>query len=300
MSSIAYVADEKMIEYHRLFGSHEINFWRLSSQKRFKDFKKGDLLFFYARTGYSKKKGFVGYAHYESTERMSLQRMWKKYEQKNGYVSFEALKEAIQNAARDNQIPEQMDCLHLSDVVFFVAPIYPEDIGIHISPKLESYCYLDQDDPQVTVRLLKEAEKVGIDLWSAAQSAKSAAIFRQDEIRHHLAVCAKEIGEINFNKNEKAKAKKLIKSKLDDAFEKIRGSEFDCVKINEQSITIATPFVSQQKDYQMRKLELVGKLTLYRRYVLKNLLDVEQVHFLVLFEQENEELKELVEEFSNA
>ena len=70
MSSIAYVADEKMIEYHRLFGSRNINFWRLSSQKRFKDFKKGDLLFFYTRSEHSKKKGFVGYAHYDSTERM--------------------------------------------------------------------------------------------------------------------------------------------------------------------------------------------------------------------------------------
>lgn len=300
MSSIAYVADEKMIEYHRLFGSRNINFWRLSSQKRFKDFKKGDLLFFYTRSEHSKKKGFVGYAHYDSTERMSLKRMWKKYEQKNGYDNFEQLKDAIQTAARDNQIPEEMNCLYLTDVVFFVAPIYPEDIGIKISPKLESYCYLDQNDPQVTVRLLKLAEKVGIDIWSAAQSKESVNVFRKDEIRHHLAVCAKEIGESGLTKAEQSKARKLTKTKLDDSFEQIRGSENDYLKIEDRNIIIAIPFAYMQKDYNIRKLELMGKLTLYKLYILRNHLDVDCVKFRILTEQPQPEIIELVEEFLHA
>ena len=299
MSSIAYVADEKMIEYHRLFGSRNINFWRLSSQKRFKDFKKGDLLFFYTRSEHSKKKGFVGYAHYHSTEKMSLKKMWKKYEQKNGYDNFEQLKDAIQTAARDNQIPNEMNCLYLTDVVFFVAPIYPEDVGIHISPKLESYCYLDQNDPQVTVRLLKLAEKVGIDIWSAAQSKESQGVFRKDEIRHHLAVCAKEIGTSGLTQTETKKANKLVKS-LDDSFEWIRGSENDYVRMDERDLTIAIPFVFNQKDYEMRRLELMGKLTLYKLYILRNHLDVEHVKFRILTEQEQPEILELVEEFLHA
>ena len=296
MSSIAYVADEKMIEYHRLFGSRNINFWRLSSQKRFKDFKKGDLLFFYTRSKHSKKKGFVGYAHYDSTEKMSLKRMWKKYEQKNGYDNFEQLKDAIQTAARDNQIPEQMNCLYLTDVVFFVAPIYPEDIGIQISQKLESYCYLDQNDPQVTVRLLKLAEKVGIDIWSAAQSKESQDVFRKDELRHHLAVCAKEIGNSGLTEQETKKANKLSK-KLDDSFEYIRGSENDYLRIDNRDLIIAIPFVFTQKDYDMRKLELMGKLTMYKLYILRNHLDVDHVKFRILTEQEQPEILELVEEF---
>lgn len=296
MSSIAYVADEKMIEYHRLFGSRNINFWRLSSQKRFKDFKKGDLLFFYTRSKHSKKKGFVGYAHYDSTEKMSLKRMWKKYEQKNGYDNFEQLKDAIQTAARDNQIPEQMNCLYLTDVVFFVAPIYPEDIGIKISQKLESYCYLDQNDPQVTVRLLKLAEKVGIDIWSAAQSKESQDVFRKDELRHHLAVCAKEIGSSGLTEQETKKANKLSKT-LDDSFEYIRGSENDYLRIDDRDLIIAIPFVFTQKDYDMRKLELMGKLTMYKLYILRNHLDVDRVKFRILTEQEQPEILELVEEF---
>ena len=49
MSSIAYVTDRKMIDYHRLCGNTTMNFWRLSAGKEFTDFHRGDLLFFYTR-----------------------------------------------------------------------------------------------------------------------------------------------------------------------------------------------------------------------------------------------------------
>lgn len=48
MSSIAYTTDQEMIEYHRLCGNRDVNFWRLSARAGFTDFKRGDLLFFYA------------------------------------------------------------------------------------------------------------------------------------------------------------------------------------------------------------------------------------------------------------
>ena len=55
MSSIAYVTDEKMIEYHRLCGNRRINFWRLTSHKEFTNFHPGELLFFYTRPNNSRK-----------------------------------------------------------------------------------------------------------------------------------------------------------------------------------------------------------------------------------------------------
>ena len=67
MSSIAYVTDEAMLEYHRLCRNRSILFWRLTEKKKFTDFRKGDLLFFFARPVRGRKKGFVGYAHYDST-----------------------------------------------------------------------------------------------------------------------------------------------------------------------------------------------------------------------------------------
>ena len=52
-----------MLEYHRLCRNRTILFWRLSNKRKFADFKKGDLLFFYSRPMHGRRKGLVGYAH---------------------------------------------------------------------------------------------------------------------------------------------------------------------------------------------------------------------------------------------
>ena len=46
-----------MLEYHRLCGHRDVIFWRLSAQKGFRNFRKGDLLFFFAKPKTGKKKG---------------------------------------------------------------------------------------------------------------------------------------------------------------------------------------------------------------------------------------------------
>ena len=181
MGSIAYVADEEMIEYHRLCGNREINFWRLSNQKNFTNFHVGDLLFFYTKVAFSNKKAFAGYAHFNSSRRMSIAEMWKRYNTSNGYDSIDKLTEAIQKASRDKPLPKKMDCLYLKEVVFFNEPVFPEEVGIDISSKLESYCYIDKNDPEVTIRILRKAEEHGIDLWSSAYSKETEEIFKNPQ-----------------------------------------------------------------------------------------------------------------------
>ena len=44
MSSIAYITDHQMIEYHRLNGNRIINFWKPSTMKKISDFNPGDFL----------------------------------------------------------------------------------------------------------------------------------------------------------------------------------------------------------------------------------------------------------------
>ena len=120
MSSIAYVTDRKMIDYHRLCGNTTMNFWRLSAGKEFTDFHRGDLLFFYTRmSGRTREKGFVGYAHFESAHPLSLRQMWKRYGTLNGYYTQYELAEAIRRASKNDEIPEKMNTLFLKDVVFF-------------------------------------------------------------------------------------------------------------------------------------------------------------------------------------
>ena len=49
MAAIAYVSDDKMLDFHRINGSQEIVFWRLST-KKFSSFQPGDLLFFLSKS----------------------------------------------------------------------------------------------------------------------------------------------------------------------------------------------------------------------------------------------------------
>ena len=94
MSSIAYITDHQMIEYHRLNGNRMINFWKPSAIKKISNFKKGDYLFFLAKgteKGEKKEKGIVGYGKLEKMYTMTFSQMWDKFETKNGYPSKEAL-----------------------------------------------------------------------------------------------------------------------------------------------------------------------------------------------------------------
>ena len=202
--------DEEMIEYHRLCGNREINFWRLSNQKNFTNFHVGDLLFFYTKVAFSNKKAFAGYAHFNSSRRMSIAEMWKRYNTSNGYDSIDKLTEAIQKASRDKPLPKKMDCLYLKEVVFFNEPVFPEEVGIDISSKLESYCYIDKNDPEVTIRILRKAEEHGIDLWSSAYSKETEEIFKHDEIRQGLCGISKMLGKTEWTESERKRAIKLM------------------------------------------------------------------------------------------
>ncbi|MGN1399504.1 MAG: hypothetical protein ACI4WG_05870, partial [Erysipelotrichaceae bacterium] len=97
MAAIAYVTDEKMIEYHRFKGNDSIVFWRLSD-KNFSDFKPGDLLFFLAKdieTKQTKEKGLIGYGCFKNSQSMSIDHLYKKYKDLTGYQTKNELVEAI-------------------------------------------------------------------------------------------------------------------------------------------------------------------------------------------------------------
>lgn len=294
MSSIAYVTDEMMLEYHRLCRNKTILFWRVSSKKKFADFRKGDLLFFFAKSQHSRKKGLLGYAHFDSVRRLSLKQMWTQYGQATGYDNEELLKNAISHAAK-GEIPKQMSCLYLTDVVFFITPIYPEEIGIDIPKNLESYCYLDRNNPSITVEILKKAEERGIDIWSADSSVSPEEIFAKDEVRHEIAVIHRIIGKEAGSEKERSLSYKLAKEKIENNdWEMVRGSRTDCLKVNSNSIIIAIPFVSQANDRDLRVREFIGKLTMYKTLAKSLHLD-KKISFQALGTNVPKEITEIME-----
>lgn len=300
MGSIAYVADEEMIEYHRLCGNREINFWRLSNQKNFTNFHVGDLLFFYTKVAFSNKKAFAGYAHFNSSRRMSIAEMWKRYNTSNGYDSIDKLTEAIQKASRDKPLPKKMDCLYLKEVVFFNEPVFPEEVGIDISSKLESYCYIDKNDPEVTIRILRKAEEHGIDLWSSAYSKETEEIFKHDEIRQGLCGISKMLGKTEWTESERKRAIKLMSTFVKkNSFEYIIGSQTDVFTNQDGHIIIALPFVFLSRNRSERKVSLAGRMALYKYYIKKECIPVKSCIFQVVQITENEDIKLLQEDINN-
>lgn len=301
MSSIAYVTDQKMLEYHRLCRNRTILFWRLANRKKFSDFKKGDLLFFFSRPNHGRKKGLVGYAHYDSTKRLSLNQMWNQYSDATGYETKQRLQEAISKASKGN-IPKTMQCLYLTDVVFFISSIYPSEIDhLQIPDKLESYTYLDKNETGITVKILQAARKHGIDLWSADPTKNPDEIFKDDVIRQEIAWIHTKIGKDTSSEKEKKICNSLAKQKvLDTNWEMIRGSKTDCLYINKQTIKIAIAFHYQTNDKEIRIRNLCGKILMYQ-YFIKQLKFDRILKFDVLMEnvQENKDILEMVEYINN-
>ncbi|MBQ9327571.1 MAG: hypothetical protein IJ225_03435 [Solobacterium sp.] len=293
MSSIVYTTDQEMIEYHRLCGNRDVNFWRLSSRASFSDFHRGDLLFFYAYGPTKRKKGLVGYAHYDSTNRLSLDEMWKRYKTFNGYSSKQKLKEAITLAARDGNVPETMNCLYLKDCVYFSSPIYPEEAGLRINDKLESYTYLDRNDPTATVRVLRIAEKRGIDIWAGSQNYEPDTIFELDEVRQELALIHTQIAPDQYTSSELRRAKKLVRPLLAEGYEPIRGSTTDLFCLCEGQVIIAVPFAATGNDRAIQVRNTLGKLLCYQLESKKQGLRG-TLRFVILTE-ETEERKEFLQ-----
>ncbi len=219
MAAIAYVTDEKMIEYHRLNGSSSIVFWRLST-KNFSDFNIGDLLFFLSKdtaTKTRKEKGLLGYGRFMGSSTMTVATMWRKHKTKTGYISRKELYEAIDKSKKTKEMPEKINCLVLDRVVFFRNPIYLSELGYKIPKNLESFTYLDKHEGKQTLKILEEAKRIGLDLWSSIQGTADETSFNQQLMQYKIATIMESLGiegEINSKYYRKVEKKYSIDNYL--------------------------------------------------------------------------------------
>lgn len=304
MASIAYVTDKHMIEFHRLNGNKMMNFWRPSSQKKFVDFFEGDLLFFLAKgseRGRKREKGIVGYGKFRKADTISFKKMWREYGTLNGYATEAELHDAIIKVSKDKKIPKQMNCLFLEEVVFFQSPIYLSEVGIQISNKIESFIYLDKEDEFATAKLLNKANESGVDMWMAAlnNTSEDETTLKDDEIKHQFSLVYQKINDDFYNDDEWKKCKKLAKLKCTHSdFEYIKGSKSDCIRYQNNVVTIAVPFVFKTRDYNRKLQYLLGHLASYTYRILAMSEYKFKLRFEVLCDQEiPEEMKELIGKF---
>lgn len=270
MSSIAYVTDKNMIEFHRLSGNTTINFWRPSSSKRFSDFNPGDLLFFLAKGTehpVTKEKGLIGYGRFAEAMRLSLKSMWKQYGGLNGYHSEHALKEAILKVSKEKTLSHPFSCLKLTNIVFFQSPVYLSEIGIQVPPNLESYLYLDKENPETTMRILAKANEVGIDAWTAAVSdeAPSEDVFVEDLIRHTLTLRLRQI-PTHVSVTEERRSIRILSAHQETRPQAhwLDDHKHELFEFQQKTLTVTWAIVSDKRDFETKLLLSLGKLQTIR------------------------------------
>ena len=164
MSSIAYLADENMLQYHRMHGNRNINFWRVGI-RNFENFEPGDLLFFIdgkQRHPKTREKGIVGYGFFKQIREMSIKRTWQQYREENGYKSYERFEEAVSHMAKSDDLPEKIQSIELNNVVYFNQAMYLGEFTNSININLESFIYLESEE---VYKLLEKGYDFGIDTW---------------------------------------------------------------------------------------------------------------------------------------
>ena len=156
---------------------------------------------------------------------------------------------------------------------------------------------IKEQNPAVTVRILRKAEENGIDLWSSAQSEETEALFRRDEIMHGMAEIVPLIAS-SRSEREEAAAVRWMKEKVQDA-EPVRGSRTDYIRFNGTDVTVLLPFVSGVKDRKRLLTELAGKISLYRYYIRALNVPVSSVSFEVLTEETDPETEGLLRDIAH-
>lgn len=281
MASIVYLTDRKMIEYHRLNGSRTMNFWRPTTSRRIIDFHPGDLLFFLSKgteRGIAKEKGIVGYGRYQKSHSLSFNQMWKIYGSQNGYDQLHELYDAIIKISKNKKMPKTLSCLYLDNIVYFQAPIYLSEIGVKISKMIESYFYLDKDDPMATAKILSKAKEVGVDRWSAIINDQDIGVsaFENDYCKHLVSEAISSLGNL-YTEMEEKRARRLCLSLYKEfrlqkiKADMVKGSRHSVIIVNKKEVKIFIPFVSSAKDIIFKVQLLIGHIKTLEALLSKKL-----------------------------
>ena len=266
MASILHITDKDMIEFHRLNGNSAFNFWRPSSSKKFADFKKGDFLFFLAKGSERRReKGIIGYGRCSNLSSCSFDYMWKKYESRNGYGNKKSCYEAILKVSKEHKMPNRLNCIELDDVVFFSSPIYLSEFDMKISNKLESFTYIDKEDPYLSAKVINKANQFGIDVWTTSLTENES---KQKLAIHALQLLCSNIGQPLMRTGGK-NTKQFIKAyneKLKQCLPLI-GSDEDSLEVVENRIYLNIPFLLNDGNERSKLQNALGKYQVYNGHL---------------------------------
>lgn len=290
MSSIAYITDQNMIEYHRLNGNTSMNFWRPSSSKNISDFKPGDFLFFLAKgsqRGPLREKGIAGYGKLIKTHRLSFDQMWRKFKNLNGYATKEELYEAIVKVTKDKKMPEQLTCMELEEVVFFQSPVYLSDLGMEISNNVESYIYLDRDDMMITSKILAEADQIGVDVWAQVFQNLEPQRLCSDALWSAASNIFDKLSDVGYSEYEKKRVYRFVSEYISkhETCSLIPGSKSDFIKEDNETIIIYIPCLINIADFDVKIQTIIGHFKCFEMYLKRNVIQHQTTTLKLLLNQ---------------
>ena len=288
MASIAYITDKDMMEYHRLNGNKAINFWRPGSKRNISSLQKEDFVFFLAKTNNKKKeRGIIGYGIFKEQKVMGIQRMWNQYTTQNGYATKEELRKAIERMSKIKEVPKEINCLWVEEIIFFQAPIYLSEFGVEISNRVESYIYVDKEDNQLTNKILKRGQEIGVDAWLASTvDDHNDEVIDKNRIAFLLAEIYERVFVEVFTEEEEKKLVKQMEALLSkrsyQEYDVIKGSQSVISRIKNQHIEIQFGFISPVRKAKEKLITLCGLISLFVELLNDKIKDWD-IHVGILF-----------------
>ncbi len=272
MAAIAYIADHKMLEFHRLNSSKVMYFWRLSIKNSFSDFKEGDIIFFLdKKIKRNKEKGIVGFARLDRIYVNAPKTLWNKYKKGNGYNSFNEFREAICRVSKNHELPKQITSFCLKDVIFLGGPIYLSEFNINISNNLESYVYIK---PETMVLDMLDRAKDIIDVWSYSEDMDK--ILEDEKIAYSLRLINNEYGDYPLREDKYKRAHNLMKKLIErnPLCNFIGNSKLDLYYIDNKNVLIVL-YASKKVDIRY----VIGQAELYRNNIYRYYKDSYKLYF---------------------
>lgn len=286
MSSIAYVSDNKILQFHRINGHGSMNFWRFNT-KNFSDFKMGDLLFFLTKErSQQKEKTILGYGRCKEIIKLNVKQTWQKYGKLNGFDSEKEFKRYIEKNTQEKI--KYLSCIYLEDVVFFQSPVNLNDLDFKVSHKLVSYTYIDKKD-DITAKILKNGHA---DIWSMTTNNSAESSLKNSKIIHELTTVIEKVGSLSFNETSIKIAKNLLANEF--GFEKLKEQGFEYYSFVEDILVLLVPFIYNSKNHHQRLKSLLGHMFLIKYYL--NLSDIKVQFKVVSNNKLSNEDKEIIKE----
>ena len=274
MSSIAYIADDKMINYHRISGHRKINFWRQKTNRAFSNFTIGDFLFFLTKTpqeGDRKEKGIIGYGKLTDSRTLTIEKMWQEYHKMNGYDNIDDLKKAILKTTKEDKLPNEMNCLLLENVVYFNSPIYLSDIGMNISKNIESYIYLNHNDHAIASKIIQKARQQGVDLWaSLIYGDDEDLILEENEVEIIITKAYETLLSIKHSPHDYKIIKEILKRyMMKNSFKYIKDCKTIIYHYQDNILQLGFALINNKQSSNKYK-QTIGESILYKEFIEKN------------------------------